>query len=37
MTNLAGILSILFMAAALWTSLGDPPPRQAVMILPSDN
>lgn len=35
MTNLAGIVSILMIAAALWTSLVDPPPEQAVLILPS--
>jgi hypothetical protein len=35
MTNLAGIVSILFIAAALWTSLDEPPREQAVLILPS--
>jgi hypothetical protein len=35
MTNLAGIVSILMIAAALWTSLDDPPREQAVLILSS--
>lgn len=35
MTNVAGIVSILFIAAALWTSVGGAPKEQAVLILSS--
>jgi hypothetical protein len=36
MTNVAGIVSILFIAAALWTSIGGAPREQAVLVLSSD-
>lgn len=35
MTNVAGIVSILFIAAAFWTSVGGEPKEQTVLILPS--
>lgn len=35
MTNVAGIVSILFIAAALWTSVGGTPQEQSVLILSS--
>jgi len=35
MTNVAGVVSILFIAAALWTSVGSQPRAQSVLILSS--
>jgi len=35
MTNVAGIVSILFIAAAFWTSVGGAPREQSVLVLSS--
>ncbi len=35
MNNLAGIVSILFIAAALWTSISGVPREQSVLIVTS--
>ena len=35
MTNVAGIVSILFIAAALWTSVGGAPREPSVLIVTS--